>query len=372
MINKVCLFSRHVFSLNDSIISKISITKLAKLLIFLTTLWTLPVSANTLNLEQIYIFGDSNSDQGNGFNLTGFPPEPFYNEGRYTNGSNWVDYLSNDFSLNPELYTNLNPDSSNLPEDGINFAVGGATTGDTNIGNMPGESLLPGLEQQVDYFDDLLNGTTASPDALYMIWAGPNDYVESLNNGGIDPNLPTTSVNNLSNAIDELHDLGANNILVFNLPDISKTPLGHSHLNSEASDLITDLTHQQNTLLDQSVEELNQANPELNLVSFDFNKFFHEILDNPNSFGLTNVTDNCSGIPFPDLPDNFNPCDNPDQYFFWDNQHPTTTVHRVIADEVIDTVKSEFPNYSTVPEPSMFTALGFFGLCLLRTKKNKV
>ncbi|MDJ0632244.1 MAG: SGNH/GDSL hydrolase family protein [Xenococcaceae cyanobacterium MO_188.B29] len=344
-----------------------SIGKLAKLLIFLTTLWTLPVSASTLNIEQIYIFGDSNSDQGNLYNISGFPPEPYFYQGRFTNGPNWIDYLSNDLSLNPELYTNLNPGSSDLPTDGINFTFGGATSGDINIG---GES-LPGLQQQVDYFADLYDEATVDPDALYMIWIGPNDYVNSLNNGVIDPNIPTTAVNNITAAIDELNALGANNILVFNEPNVSFTPLGQS-LPPEAIPFLSDLTEQQNELLAQSVNQLNQANPELNLVYFDTDRFLQDILDAPSEFGLTNVTDNCSGIPFPDLPDNFSPCDNPDEYLFWDNQHPTTVVHRLIADEVIDTVKSEFPNYSTVPEPSMFTALGFFGLSLLRTKKNKV
>lgn len=370
MISKICLFSKNILSLDDDIVSKMSIKKLAKLLIFLTTLWTVPASASSLNFEQIYIFGDSNSDQGNLFNVSGFPPEPYFSQGRFTNGSNWIDYLSNDLSLSPELYTSLDPDSSSLPTDGINFTFGGATSGDINIG---GES-LPGLQQQVDYLADLLDGTEADPNALYIIWIGPNDYVNSLNNGVIDPNIPTTAVNNVTAAIDELNSLGANNILVFNEPNVSLTPLGQS-LPPEAITFLSDLTEQQNTLLDQSVNQLNQANPELNLVSFDLNKFFHDILDNPNSFGLTNVTDNCSGIDFPELPDspdNFDPCDNPDEYLFWDNQHPTTVVHQLIADEVIDTVKSEFPDYSTVPEPSMFTALGFFSLCLLRKKKNKV
>lgn len=343
--------------------------------VFLSPFWTTPVWANTLNFEQMYIFGDSNSDQGNVLNVSGFPPEPYFYQGRFTNGPNWVDYLSSDLGLNPEISTNLPPGSSSLPTDGINFTFGGATSGDVNIGNLPGQPpLLPGLQQQVDYFADLLDGATANTEALYMIWIGPNDYVYSLNNGVIDPNIPTTSVNNVTAAIDELNALGANNILVFNEPNIALTPLGQT-LPPEAIAFLSGLTDQQNALLDQSVNQLNQANPELNLASFDTDGFFNEILNNPNEFGLNNITDNCSGVDFPNLPDsvdNFSPCDNPDEYLFWDNQHLTSAVHELIADEVLDTLESEFSESSQVPEPSMFAALGLFSFYLLMKKNGKI
>ena len=57
------------------------------------------------NFERMVVFGDSLSDTGNSFILTGKtdPPEPFYGDtfdgtnrvfpGRFTDGQNWVDYF---------------------------------------------------------------------------------------------------------------------------------------------------------------------------------------------------------------------------------------------------------------------------------------
>lgn len=87
------------------------------------------------------------------------------------------------------------------------------------------------------------------------------------------------------------------------------------------------------------------------------------------------MTDNCSGIDFPVLPDSpnsYSPCTNPEEYLFWDNQHLTSAAHRAIADEVLFTLQSEFSNSSTVPEPSILAALGFFSFCLLSKKNSKV
>lgn len=350
------------------------VPKLAGTTVFLGAFWSNPVLANTLNFEQIYIFGDSNSDQGNVLNSTGgFPPEPYYYQGRFTNGLNWVDYLSSDLGLNPEIYTELNSG-----EDGVNFTFGGATTGDENLSNLLSGGNLPGLQQQVDYFADVLNGGTANPDALYLIWVGPNDYVAALDpffQQDIDPTtIPTTAVNNFSNAISKLNDLGASNIVLFNEADVAQTPFGRQALTPEEAGFVGSLIQQQNILIEEEVNQLNQANPDLNLITFDTEQLFQDILNNPSEFGLTNVTDNCSGINFPILPSpqEYSPCSNPGDYLFWDNQHQTTAAHRIIADRVLFALESELTDSSKVPEPSIIAALGFFSVGLMMKKKGKL
>src|SRR5437868_1188537 len=48
-----------------------------------------------MRFRDIVIFGDSDSDTGNVFSLTGktWPISPPYYKGRFTNGPNWVDLL---------------------------------------------------------------------------------------------------------------------------------------------------------------------------------------------------------------------------------------------------------------------------------------
>jgi len=58
---------------------------------------------------------------------------------------------------------------------------------------------LPGLQQQIN---GLQPNTSADPNALYIVWAGANDYL----NAGIGDPVP---VNNLSTAVSSLADYGA-------------------------------------------------------------------------------------------------------------------------------------------------------------------
>lgn len=111
--------------------------------------------------DQMFVFGDSLSDIGTLFSLTGglVPPTPPYFNGRFSNGPVWVENLA------PRLGLAFNPSTD--------FAIGGATSGNQNVGSLPGAS-LPGLQQQVDNFV-AANQAGADPNALYLVWAGAND-----------------------------------------------------------------------------------------------------------------------------------------------------------------------------------------------------
>jgi hypothetical protein len=46
-----------------------------------------------LSFQNLVVFGDSLSDNGNTLSSVGLPKAPYY-DGRWTNGPNWVDYFS--------------------------------------------------------------------------------------------------------------------------------------------------------------------------------------------------------------------------------------------------------------------------------------
>src|SRR5438067_502473 len=67
--------------------------RLAWLAIWLALSFVQVSSAGTLDLnrfQQLVVFGDSLSDNGNSFVLFQQPPVPPYVQGRWTNGLNWV------------------------------------------------------------------------------------------------------------------------------------------------------------------------------------------------------------------------------------------------------------------------------------------
>ncbi|MGF1936244.1 MAG: SGNH/GDSL hydrolase family protein [Nostoc sp. ChiQUE02] len=284
-----------------------------------------PLKVLAKDYDNIYVFGDSFSDSGNVFNATNgiIPPSSTYSNGRFSNGPIWVDYLASDLGLTLNLKNN--------------FAFGGATTGTENIG-LPG---LPGLQQQINSF---VSAQTADPNALYIIWAGTNDYLSYFFGG--DPN-PNNTVGNLSAALTSLVTDGARDIMVVNLPDLGKLPF--ANFDSQRSNLFNTFSSTHNSSLDTTLKSLRQQlSPDINIIELNVNSLFDRIIVAPDEFGFTNVTNSCiskdlSVVPI-DFPTQQVLC-NPEKFVFWDEVHPTTTTHKLIGELAFSALKS-------VPEPS--------------------
>ena len=285
-----------------------------------------------LLFSDIYVFGDSLSDTGNAlaaaenffgatdeFVLQFFAP---YFEGRFSNGPVWVETLA------PQLELISDPN--------LNFAVGGATTGIINTSN----NLLPegtppfliGLQTQINEF--IAETPTTDPDALYVVWAGANDYL-----GGENLDVQST-VDNLLGAVNKLADTGAKNFVLPNLPDLGIIPLTQT-FPPEQKQGLTLLTESHNNALATASQILEQ-NPNINIVNVDIRTSFDNIIANPDNFTLTNVTDNflTSGL------------DDPSGFLFFDDIHPTTTVHSLIADETMKSI-TQIPELLSILETSL-------------------
>ncbi|MCU0533708.1 MAG: SGNH/GDSL hydrolase family protein [Hydrococcus sp. Prado102] len=377
----------------------LSFTKAA---IALTVLSSLPVNAADLDFKSLYSFGDSLSDTGNFFGfslsqspLTPFPPVPYYSKGRFTNGSNWVDYVAKDLGIKQKTFAQTTFfGNGSIPKDGINFAFGGATTGSGNLG---GESFL-GLSEQIGAYTNLLGDRSADSEALYTIWAGANDYIGLLSSSPSPEALSaqiSQTVDNLSTSITTLADKGARKIVVFNLPNLGDTPLAKSVPGVDPN-VLNELTQIHNFVLAGAIDNLSQSPQfeDTEIVLFDVNSLFKAVTENPQAFGFSNVTDNCTGIDFPnvDFVGDFSGWLNckrilkkdPKAFLFYDNQHPPTSAHKTIADSVIDTLESAFgdsqsrplsqlsatsaaiePQSVSVSEPTSVSVLGAVGLLFL-------
>jgi uncharacterized protein YhjY with autotransporter beta-barrel domain/phospholipase/lecithinase/hemolysin len=135
--------------------------------------------ASAQRVTRIVAFGDSYADDGNLFQLLGIPRPSVYANGRFSNGTNFIDTMS--------LLLNAPVD---------NFAIGGAFTGNGNI-NGPG---IPGFVTEYQSF--LAGGGPAAfprvsgtfgPTDLVAISIGGNDaraYERSL---GLNPSAAQIS-----------------------------------------------------------------------------------------------------------------------------------------------------------------------------------
>jgi phospholipase/lecithinase/hemolysin len=303
-----------------------------------------PAQARLSSLEKLFVFGDSLTDTGNSWALTGntFPPSPFYDQGRASNGPVSPEYLWQSF--NPGS-TGPAPSRSG----GTNYAINGASTGLVNYNYFRDTTLYApfanqGAAPQLSSF--LGSNPSFNPStSLFMVWLFPNDVLSWLatgkDAGTVTGGAPVTTnaaglisngIANIATTITALAGRGATQFLVPNMPDLGQTPLFRN--NPSASALLSALTASFNSNLDPALKGLQVSLPGVEISRFQTDVLFADVIANSSSYGFTNVTNACM-IPAP-----YSVCANPDQYLFWDDFHPTTAGQRLIAQNFFLAVRS--------------------------------
>jgi phospholipase/lecithinase/hemolysin len=306
----------------------------------------------------LYVFGDSLSDVGNDLLLTGgaLPAPSIYasgaTTGRFTNGLNYVDGLASalNLSITPSL------------AGGTDYAYGGARTTYITPALVP----LGGLSfnQQIGAYDT--THAAADPNALYILWIGTNDMADAIRNaavvaaGGGDPNpvISAAIVNTmlgLSGAISNLSGLGAEHFLIPNLPNLALIPAIGGLNNAGLSGLAQFASVNFNTNLANTLD-LGVFSG-LDIRDLNIYGALNAILANPGADGFTNVANACytgevDGTSLPvgsSIPPTI--CANPDQYVFWDYEHPTAAVHAQLAALAFATVVPEPPTWGLLLIP---------------------
>ena len=302
--------------------------------------------------DTFFVFGDSLSDIGNDLLLTGiippsgqiapappFPPDfplpmTFF-QGRFANGPIWVDYLSSSQGIN--LIPSLSGFSL-ASSDSVDFAYGGAGT--TLSNPLPAPFEVEGLLGQVNSFATALDGAAADPHALYIIWSGANNYLFpiALDFQVLSPD-PVLTVADIRAAIEQLADLGAIKFLVVNLPDLGNIPLGLNPAIADLSAILTDATIAHNRELAVEVDDIVAKRPDINIQLFDVFSLFQRVLADPEAFGFPPIPEVFFPGPAADcllrLDGDITLCPAPDfnsSVLFWDEQHPTTAMHEIIAE----------------------------------------
>lgn len=270
--------------------------------------------ARAAPFSRLIVFGDSLSDVGNiaAASLDIFPG-PYYFNDRLSNGPVWVESLSQGLGLGPTVRSTAGGD---------NFAYGGAQTSGT--GGFNG-LFIRDIDEQVDQF---LATRTADPNALFLVYAGSNDLI----GGQANISIP---INNLAEDIGRLVTAGARNLLVPNLPLLGHTP----RFNGTPTTLATYNSRSEsfNSALDMLLDSLQTSNPALAVYRLDVAALFSAALADPTAFGLTNVTHSAApGLEPGDSAYNTSQiAANAYEYMFWDDVHPTATVHTHLAERAL-------------------------------------
>ena len=288
-------------------------------------------AASVNQYSQVFAFGDSLSDTGNISIATGGQyPGPNYAPGRYTDGPNTTPATTGPVGLWVEqLASKLGAaDPQPFLAGGTNYAVASAMTGSNGLYN---------ITDQINYFvaQHPLGASSAS---LYTIWGGANDFFFGNNT----PGSAASVADSLYANIQTLAGLGAKDFLWVNLPPLGLTPRGMS----SGADLETEVA---NFNQEWAVDIAKLQGQGVNVVGVDVFNLFLQVAQNPGAYGFTNITDPAQGLSGV----------NPNNYLFWDMEHPTTAVHALVADLAYSDLTG-----SPVPEP-MSLAVTALGLCAL-------
>lgn len=261
-------------------------------IVFVAGLVVLPAQAA---ISQLVVFGDSLSDNGNLFAVTGTPPAPYFN-GRFSNGPVAVEVMAK--LLGVPL---------------VDLAYGGAQTG-TNVPASPLFS-IPSVVTQVTQY--LTGKPGIDGGALYMLWGGPNDLLGGLGVPGFDvAGAIGNGIANLKKAYDLLAAAGGKQFLVPLMPDLGITVRARGG-GATQNLTVSAISSNWNALLKATFA----GRP--GVTVFDTFALSDNVWFSPSSFGLTNVLTSCLGAS--------SVCSNPGQTYFWDDIHPTAAVHAILG-----------------------------------------
>ena len=288
------------------------------------------------NFSDVVVFGDSLSDSGNFGSLQPLPPGSSFT----TNPDPvWSEIVAQDFGAS----------GRNDLAGGPNYAFAGACM---NPATPCDADQSPTVTEQIAKYFFKSDGQ-ADPNALYAIWGGVNDVVDPA--ARHDPQasmhtLEAAAVNVVQ--IRRLQEAGARHILVFNLPDSSKSPYVTNLTASFPEPLretvlatLSGLGNEYNDRLYAGIRESEDGIVPINVFAL-----FNEIVDNPGTYGFTDTTGTACGEP--DATSAVSITCGPEgsglpvtdksgagrQYLFADRSHPSGAAHAMIASVVTSTL----------------------------------
>ncbi|KAL8718509.1 MAG: hypothetical protein Q9225_004358 [Loekoesia sp. 1 TL-2023] len=281
-------------------------------------------------VQKLFSFGDSYTDAG--FNPNGSQPNatyplgnPFSNSSTspyhtFTNGPNWIEYLT--FKYNESLV------------DTYNLAVSGSTVNNTVLGLSSTADLVHQVSDRFvpSYVRKNTAGWTSS-NSLFALFFGINDVNRSWNKK--NPKINDAVFSSYLNLLNSLYRYGARNFLLHNVPPIDRGPyVAKADAAIEGAD-INDFNYRMIRLF----ASFTKQHRDVSVLLFNTNGLFSQVIDNPSVFPQTAIykdtTDSCKAYEQGEVPhmDYFDStCQYPvNQYLWLNGLHPTYPVHEAIA-----------------------------------------
>jgi phospholipase/lecithinase/hemolysin len=290
----------------------------------LAVICLLPVAvAASSDYDRLVVFGDSLSDPGNAYELTGtalkppytalIPDYPYARGGHHlSDGATWIERLAKKMKLHKSAGPALR-----VPGKFSNYAIDRSRA----CTDSPSPSYID-LTTQVGMFLDYFGA--ASDRSLYVLFAGGNDVRDALVNPEMGEMKLGCALLSLSDNIQTLIEAGARTFLIPNVPNLGLVP-AVALQGSEAQQGATEVSYFFNQQLESILTDIEAAYG--GLVTFYRLDTFGLLTQVSAKHPELNVTDPCIDVFTGTV------CKHSKKYLFWDGIHPTRTGHKLIAEE---------------------------------------
>lgn len=301
------------------------------------------------------------------------PGKPYWNS-RFSNGQVWNEHLAKMLSI-----------SQDDEDVYLNRAFGGSWTATYDyqltvwnlirhpIGTIQnlivGKLVPPSLGLTVQAY--LLEHPKLSDETLFFVFSGSNDYINVLFfEDNYDLNIMSTYIDNVisgtGSAVKKLMQSGARRFVVMGLPYLGDTP---RLVQTTDREVINNAVDVHNERLQNQVQEWAQLYPDADFLYVDIGEYMKRAQNEPAKYGFTNTTEACIDVKLPMYSafstspfannfvlryaqvlqyrdasfaagdSNYHVCDTPDSYLFWDEIHPNSRAHGLLAFEVCNAMK---------------------------------
>ncbi|GAN03761.1 GDSL family lipase [Mucor ambiguus] len=253
------------------------------------------VAASTI--QNLVVFGDSNSDVGNGQ--------------RWSSGPLWSEYLA--VGWNASLYS---------------FAYSGSVCDTGMYNSIAKEDRVPSLRDQLEAYYNL-NLNLKPEETVYAFWFGVQDVFEmSKRHGRQEPDFKeiTDCIGQQLRASRKV--FLSDKYLVLNVPPLGQMPYyQESNVAANRSQASVDI----NRALEKDVGNLNKHHHALEMDYVDIHSLVSDMSVDPTVFGFQNPNasylDTCY--------DNAQCKLKESDYIWWDKTHFTTAFHKSIAKSIL-------------------------------------
>ncbi|CAM8921583.1 unnamed protein product [Rhodiola kirilowii] len=308
-----------------------------------------------------FIFGDSLVDNGNNNGIASlaranyFPYGIDFNggpTGRFSNGLTTVDVISKLLGFEDFIPPFANANGEQIMR-GVNYASAAAgireETGQQLGARIPFSGQVRNYQttvsQVVNILGDENQAATYLSKCIYSIGLGSNDYL----NNYFMPNYYNTGsrytveqyadllIADYSKYLRTLYDYGGRKFALISIGQIGCSPnqLANSQDGTTCVSKINEANRIFNSKLKSLVDQFNNDLPEGRAIYINAYDIFQDMVNRPSAFGFSVVNTGCCGVgrnngQITCLPGQM-PCQNRDQYLFWDAFHPTEAANIVVG-----------------------------------------